>query len=64
MVITLNQYSKFFTPDTILGWIVAHKNVINTIFKYSDIVIRAPSRVLQMLVFNTITKCLEAFIAC
>lgn len=55
-VVRLDTFSKIFTPGTRLGWIVAHKNIIASIFKYTNIIIRAPSGVSQMLVVNIIKQ--------
>lgn len=55
-VIRLDTFSKIFTPGIRLGWIVAHKNVVATMTKYTNIVIRAPSGVSQMLLVNIVKQ--------
>lgn len=55
-VVRLDTFSKIFTPGARLGWIVAHKRFIEVITRYTEIVIRAPSGVSQMLVVSIVNQ--------
>ncbi|ODV76986.1 aromatic amino acid aminotransferase II [Suhomyces tanzawaensis NRRL Y-17324] len=53
-VIRVETFSKLFAPGLRLGFIVAHKNVIDAISKYATLVTRSPSGAAQIVVNNTI----------
>lgn len=55
-VIRVETFSKLFAPGLRLGFIVAHKRIIEVITKYSEIVVRAPSGASQTIFTNVIKQ--------
>ncbi|KAK6463263.1 aromatic amino acid aminotransferase II [Scheffersomyces coipomensis] len=55
-VIRVETFSKVFAPGLRLGFIVAHKKIIEVIKKYSSIVTRSPSGAAQLILLNIIQK--------
>lgn len=55
-VIRLDTFSKIFTPGARLGWIVAHKNFIKVIDKYTKVVVRAPLGISQMMIVSIVNQ--------
>lgn len=55
-VVRIETFSKLFAPGLRLGFIVGHKDVIDVISKYSNIVTRSSSGTSQLIVNNVIEQ--------
>lgn len=55
-VIRIETFSKLFAPGLRVGFVVAHKKVIDVIEQYATVVTRSPSGVSQMVLNNVIEQ--------
>jgi aromatic amino acid aminotransferase II len=55
-VVRIETFSKLFAPGVRVGFLVAHKKVIEVILQFAAVVTRAPSGVSQMVLNNVIEQ--------